>query len=100
MTREEFRTLTELKIVILDGATGSMLQKNGMPAGACPEQWILENPEVMLRIQMDYIEAGTDIIYSPTFTSNRIKLSEYGLEKDGKRRINLFHPGRGKKKNI
>ena len=85
MTREEFRALTESKIVVLDGATGSMLQQRGMPVGVCPEQWILENPEVMIGIQMEYIEAGTDIIYSPTFTSNRVKLSEYGLEKDGER---------------
>lgn len=80
MTRQEFKELTENKIVILDGATGSNLQKAGMPAGVCPEKWILEHPEALINLQKQYIAAGSDIIYAPTFTSNRIKLSEYGLE--------------------
>lgn len=81
MTRQEFKELTEKKVVILDGATGSNLQKAGMPAGVCPERWILENPQVLIDLQKEYIKAGSDILYAPTFTSNRIKLSEYGLEK-------------------
>lgn len=79
MLREEFKALIESKIVILDGATGSNLFKAGMPKGVCPEQWILEHPEVMLELQKSYIQAGSDIIYTPTFTGNRIKLAEYGL---------------------
>lgn len=85
MTRQEFKELVESKIVILDGATGSILQKRGMPTGVCPEKWILENREVMIQLQMEYIEAGSDIIYSPTFTANRVKLSEYGIEGDTKK---------------
>lgn len=65
---------------MLDGATGSNLQKRGMPTGVCPEQWILEHKEVMQELQKEYIEAGTDILYAPTFSGNRIKLEEYGLE--------------------
>lgn len=80
MTHEEFRELVEKKIVILDGATGTNLQKAGMPVGVCPEQWILENPKAIMDLQNDFIEAGTDILYAPTFTGNRIKLAEYGLE--------------------
>lgn len=79
MTREEFRHLCEKKHVILDGATGSILQKRGMPVGVCPEEWILKNPEVLIGLQMEYLEAGTDILYAPTFSGNRIKLEEYGL---------------------
>jgi 5-methyltetrahydrofolate--homocysteine methyltransferase len=48
--------------------------------GVCPEQWILEHPDVLVDLQKRYIEAGTDILYAPTFTSNRIKLGEYGLD--------------------
>lgn len=66
--------------LILDGATGTMLQKAGMPIGVCPEEWILENKEVMVKLQQDYVAAGSDIVYAPTFTANRIKLEEYGLE--------------------
>ena len=65
--------------LILDGATGSNLQKAGMPAGVCPEQWILEHPEALIRLQRDYVEAGAGIVYAPTFSANRIKLAEYGL---------------------
>ena len=80
MTKEQFRTLVNQKILVLDGATGSNLQRAGMPTGVCPEQWILEHPEVLLKLQTDYINAGSNIIYAPTFTCNRIKLEEYGLE--------------------
>jgi len=80
MTREEFRTLVQGKYIYLDGATGSNLMKAGMPSGVCPEKWILENREVMLALQKEYVQAGSDILYAPTFTANRIKLKEYGLE--------------------
>ena len=80
MTREEFRKLVLSRPVILDGATGTNLQKAGMPTGVCPEQWILEHKEIMLKLQQDYVKAGSDIVYAPTFSGNRIKLAEYGLE--------------------
>ena len=80
MTREAFRELVKNGPVILDGATGTNLQDAGMPVGVCPEQWILEHEDVMIRLQKDYVEAGTNILYAPTFTANRIKLEEYGLE--------------------
>lgn len=82
MTKNEFKALTESRVIFLDGATGSNLSKRGMPAGVCPEKWILENPEILIGLQTDFIEAGTDILYAPTFTGNRIKLQEYGLENE------------------
>ena len=80
MTRQEFAELIKNGPVILDGATGTNLQNAGMPVGVCPEQWILENPDVMVKLQEDYVAAGTNILYAPTFTANRIKLEEYGLQ--------------------
>lgn len=80
MKKQEFRKFVDSKIVILDGATGSNLQKKGMTSGVCPEQWILNNKEALIELQLDYLKAGTDILYAPTFTANRIKLEEYGLE--------------------
>lgn len=65
--------------LLLDGATGTNLMKAGMPVGVCPEQWILEHRDVMLKLQKDYVAAGTNILYAPTFTANRVKLAEYGL---------------------
>ena len=82
MTREEFIKLSKDHIIYLDGATGSNLVKAGMPSGVCPEQWILEHREVMLQLQKEYVQAGTNILYAPTFTANRIKLAEYHLEKN------------------
>ena len=79
MTRQEFYERVTRSKLILDGATGSNLQKRGLPAGVCPEEWILEPPEVMCGLQREYIRNGTDILYAPTFSGNRIKLEEYGL---------------------
>jgi 5-methyltetrahydrofolate--homocysteine methyltransferase len=67
------------RIVLLDGATGTELQKRNMPQGVCPEQWAMEHPEVIMEIQKRYVEAGSDIIYTCTFGGNRIKLGEFGL---------------------
>lgn len=80
MTKKEFRDLIKQKIILLDGATGSNMQKKGMPSGVCPEKWILDHSEYLIDLQKGYIEAGTDILYAPTFTASRIKLKEYGLE--------------------
>lgn len=82
MNLQEFQELTTQKIIYVDGATGSNLIKRGMPAGVCPEKWILEHPNVMIELQQEYVAAGTNILYAPTFTSNRVKLTEYGLEND------------------
>ncbi len=79
MTKQEFRNLVRQGIVILDGATGTNLQKAGMPGNVCPEQWILEHTDVMRGLQRSYVQSGTQILYAPTFTANRIKLAEYGL---------------------
>ena len=79
MTREELNELIAEGPVILDGATGTNLMEKGMPMGVCPEAWILENKEIMIDLQRRYVEAGTQILYAPTFTANRIKLEEYDL---------------------
>lgn len=79
MTREELYKRIEERPLILDGATGSNLQKAGMPTGVCPELWIMEHEEALIRLQEEYVEAGTDILYAPTFSGNREKLKEYGL---------------------
>lgn len=80
MTKQEFRDFLKDRIVFLDGATGSNLFKAGMPAGVCPEKWILEHKEVLFDLQKRYAEAGSNIVYAPTFTGNSIKLADYGLE--------------------
>ncbi len=80
MNKQQFREIVRNHPVFLDGATGSNLQRQGMPTGVCPEQWILENREIMIQLQRAFVDAGSNIVYAPTFTANRIKLKEYGLE--------------------
>lgn len=79
MTKKEFAALAAEKMLFLDGATGSNLMRAGMPSGVCPEVWILENRDVLVRLQEEYVKAGSHILYAPTFSANRIKLDEYGL---------------------
>lgn len=80
MTREQFRLLTEQGTVLLDGGTGSCLRERGMPAGVCTEQWVYDHPEVMAGLQREYADAGSRIMYAPTFGANRISLRNMGLE--------------------
>lgn len=79
MTKQNFQELINQGPLILDGATGSNLMKAGMPKGVCTEQWILEHKEVLTALQKQYIEAGSRVIYAPTFAANRISLAEHGL---------------------
>lgn len=82
MTQEEFRTLTEAGTVILDGATGSNMTKAGMEKGVSTELWILEHPDVLMDLQKAYLEAGSQIIYAPTFTCNPCGMKNFGKEKE------------------
>lgn len=88
MNKTQWRELCEQKYIILDGATGSNLMKAGMPMGVCPEQWILEHPQAIIDLQKAYVKAGSNIVYAPTFTANRIKLEEYGLYEKQEEMIN------------
>lgn len=80
MRQFNVKELSKNNPVILDGATGSNLMKAGLTVGECPEQWIYEHKEAMIALQEAYVEAGTQVLLAPTFTANRIKLAEYGLE--------------------
>lgn len=81
MTNAEFRTLSARGAVLLDGATGSNLMKAGLPRGACTEQWILEHPQVLTALQRAYAEAGSQVVYAPTFTGSEPYLCQHGLER-------------------
>jgi len=69
-------------IYIFDGAMGTMLHNAGLPTGACPESWNIENPAAITQIHKSYIDNGADIIETNTFGANRIKLSHYGLQEE------------------
>ena len=65
--------------LILDGANGTELQKRGYDSSVCTESWVLDHPDVLKGLQREYVEAGSNVIYSPTFGANRIKLEENGI---------------------
>ena len=79
MTTKEFQSLTENGPVLLDGGTGSCLRAMGMPVGVCTEVWAYEHPEMIERLQNEYIEAGSQVIYAPTFGANRESLGNLKL---------------------
>ena len=79
LTKEQFRQMLASKPLLLDGATGTNLQAAGMPRGCCSETWILENPDKLIALQEQYAQAGSDIIYAPTFQAQPIALERVGL---------------------
>jgi 5-methyltetrahydrofolate--homocysteine methyltransferase len=79
MSRNKFNDLINTKVVLVDGATGTEFIKRGMPQGVSPELWALENLDAVHEIHNAYIDAGSDIVYIPTFGGNRLKLEEFGL---------------------
>ena len=81
LTKEEFHKQIAQGFYVLDGATGSNLQKVGMPRGCCSEEWILHHPEKLVQLQRSYAEAGARILYAPTFQAQPIALERVGLHR-------------------
>ena len=81
LTKEQLWDLARQGPIFLDGATGSNLMKAGMPRGCCTEEWILANPEKLVALQRAYVNAGSQILYAPTFQAQPIALERVGLGK-------------------
>ena len=79
MDRTQFRALFTERILLLDGATGTQMMKQGMPSGVCPELWAMEHPDAITHVQQAYVAAGSTAVYTFTFGGSRFKLKEYGL---------------------
>lgn len=79
MTRNDFSALLARGVVLLDGATGSQLRLRGMPVGVSTELWAWEHPDAIVDLQRAYVDAGSDIIYAPTFSANRVGLAMHGV---------------------
>ena len=80
LTKESFSELLAQGPCLLDGATGSYLRAKGMPRDCATEEWVLRNPEVLVELQRAYAQAGSKIIYAPTFQAQPIALQKIGLE--------------------
>lgn len=81
LTRQQFTDILSQGPLLLDGATGSNLQKMGMPRGCCTEEWILNHPEAIMELQRRYYDAGSRILYAPTFQAQPIPLAAVGMDK-------------------
>ena len=74
----DFKELLKNEYIILDGGMGTMLQKSGLKLGGIPEVLNIENPETVINIHRQYIDAGSQIISSNTFGANAYKLKDSG----------------------
>ncbi len=80
MDRGSFRKwITDSGPVILDGASGTLMQERGMPPGSCPETYAAAHPDLLEDIQRQYYEAGSEIVYTFTFGGTRTKLARHGI---------------------
>ena len=67
------------RVIVADGAMGTMLQAAGLPAGTSPEGWLLENPDAVRQVHETYVEAGAELILTCTFGGTRARLARTGL---------------------
>ncbi|MFH2027506.1 MAG: homocysteine S-methyltransferase family protein [Nanoarchaeota archaeon] len=79
MDKQKFLDSLKNKVFLLDGAMGTMLQQNGFIKG-CPDELNITDPELVKKIHKAYADAGSDLILTNTFGSNRLKLEKYGLQ--------------------
>lgn len=94
MTKDEFAARMKGRILVLDGAMGTMIQRERLPekdfclgAGnigrrgvrSCNDVLVATRPDVIKQIHRNYLDAGADIISTNTFNANRISLKEYGM---------------------
>ncbi|MFC1535956.1 homocysteine S-methyltransferase family protein [Candidatus Neomarinimicrobiota bacterium] len=75
-----FERLKQEKVLVSDGAIGSLLFEKGLNPGDCPERFNLERPDVLAEIVQAYLQAGADILQTNTFGASPLKLADYRLE--------------------
>ncbi len=68
--------LKEKKLLVSDGATGTNLIQRGLPQGKTAEEWVLENPEAILQLHRDFVNAGSDLFLTSTFGGSKIRLEQ------------------------
>lgn len=79
MAREKISVAAKKKVLVSDGAWGTMLQERGLLAGDCPDKMCIENPDVVYGVAKAYIDAGSDMVETNSFGSTSIRLEHYRL---------------------
>ncbi len=72
--------LAKRKLLLSDGAWGTMLQDQGLAPGECPELWNIDHPDRVRKVADAYLAVGCEVILSNTFGGSRYKLKKFGLE--------------------
>jgi homocysteine S-methyltransferase len=81
MSKKDFReALTDDRVLVFDGAMGTMLYSRGVYINKCYDELNLTGPDLVLGVHREYVKAGADIIETNTYGANRVKLAGYGLE--------------------
>lgn len=79
-TSESFRHALNKEIIVIDGATGSLLMEQGLTPGSPSEEWNLSRPDKIENMHKLYLKAGAKVITANTFNATRVRLSEWGLD--------------------
>ena len=74
---KKLREILNTKRIFLDGGTGTLLQRAGLPAGTPPERWNLDNPSAIEALHLSYFKSGSDIVATNTFGVNAKKYDNY-----------------------
>jgi methionine synthase I (cobalamin-dependent)/5,10-methylenetetrahydrofolate reductase len=78
-TSPAFLEAISKRVLLSDGATGTLLEERGVPMDACLELANVERPDLVRQIHIDYIIAGADLVQTNTFGATRPRLAQYGL---------------------
>ena len=81
--------LAKGRIMVSDGAMGTMLQKAGLKSGECPESWNMSNPDAISAVAEAYVNAGSNIIGANSFGANSYKLKEFGIDSSSVKDYNV-----------
>ena len=88
MTNRSFLAAVDERVLVCDGAMGTMLYAKGVFINRCFDSLNFMSPDTVAEIHQDYVRAGADVLETNTFGANRIKLRSFGLG-DKVREINL-----------
>ena len=78
--KKDFLSLLNQRIMVIDGAMGTMLQQYGLKAGEIPEMWNITHPDIVKKIHTSYLNVGADVILTNTFGANGRKLQKVGCQ--------------------
>jgi homocysteine S-methyltransferase len=74
-----FLAALDRRVLLADGAMGTLLRERGVPASACLDELNLSNPELVRSMHQEYLTAGAEVIETNTFGANRVRLRSFGL---------------------